>query len=446
MELLVVGLNHKTAPIEIRECLAFPGDKLEDALYKVHTLPSLKENMIVSTCNRVEVYAATRETEKAVRDLKEFLSQYHHLSLKEFERCLYTLVGGEAVTHIFRVASSLDSMVLGEPQILGQIKNAYDLSQQVKTSGLILHRLLHRAFHVAKRVRTETKIVIGAISVSSVAVELAKKIFGTLQKKTVLLIGAGEMCELAARHLASGGAEKILVTNRTYERAVSLAQEFRGEAIPFEDMPQGLKRVDIVISATGSPQYLIRHDQITKVIKDRRQKPIFFIDIADPRDIEPKVGDIENVYLYNIDDLQKVANENMKDREIEARKAEAIVRDEVLKFVNWYRSLDVTPTIVALRKKFEEIRRKELEKTLSLHPDLSEKEKKSLEALTSAIINKILHAPITLLKQTDEEAMSDLYLDALHALFGLSEKSLEAFLEKFEEEKKKEEPHLEDVP
>jgi glutamyl-tRNA reductase len=445
MELLVVGLNHKTAPIEIRECLAFPEDKLADALYKVHTLPSLKENMIISTCNRVEVYAATRETEKAILDLKEFLSQYHGIPLKEFEKRLYAYVGEEAVRHIFRVASSLDSMVLGEPQILGQIKDAYDLSQQVKTSGLILHRLLHRAFHVAKRVRTETKIIIGAISVSSVAVELAEKIFGILGKKTVLLIGAGEMCELAARHLVSVGVDKILVTNRTYERTVSLAQEFRGEAIPFEDMAQGLKRADIVISATNSPQYLIRHDQITKVIKDRRQKPIFFIDIADPRDIEPQVGDIENVYLYNIDDLQKVANENMKDREKEARNAEAIVQDEMVKFVNWYRSLDVTPTIVALRKKFEEIRKKELEKTLSLHPNLSEKEKQSLEALTSAIINKILHAPITLLKQTNEEAMADLYLDTLHALFGLPEKSLETFLEKLEGEKKKEETHPEDA-
>jgi glutamyl-tRNA reductase len=445
MELLVVGLNHNTAPIKIRECLAFPEDKIEDALYKVHILPSVKESMIVSTCNRVEVYAATRETEKAIHDLKDFLSQYHGISLKEFEKSLYTHVGEEAVRHIFRVASSLDSMVLGEPQILGQIKEAYDFSQQVKTSGLILHRLLHRAFHVAKRVRTETKIAISAVSVSSVAVELAEKIFGTLKKKTVLLIGAGEMCELAARYLVSGGVEKILVTNRTYERAVSLAQEFRGEAIPFEDRTQGLKKTDIVISATNSAQYLIGHDQMTKTMKDRKQKPIFFIDIADPRDIEPKVGDIENVYLYNIDDLQKVANENIKDREKEAQRAEAIVQDEVVKFVNWYRSLDVTPTIVALRKKFEEIRKKELEKTLSLHPNLSDKEKKSLEALTSAIINKILHTPITLLKQTNEEAMADLYLDALHALFGLPEKSLETFLEKFEEAEEKEETHLENA-
>ena len=445
MELLVIGLNHNTAPIEIRECLAFPEDKLEEALSKVHALSPVKEDMIVSTCNRVEVYATTRETEKAIHDLKGFLSQYHGISLKEFEKSLYIHVGEEAVRHIFRVASSLDSMVLGEPQILGQIKVAYDISQQANTSGLILHRLLHRAFHVAKRVRTETKIAISAVSVSSVAVELAKKIFGTLEKKTVLLIGAGEMCELAARHLVAGGVERMLVTNRTYERAVSLAQEFRGEAIPFEDLTQGLKKTDIVLSATNSPQYLIGHDQIAKVMKDRRQKPIFFIDIADPRDIEPKVGDMENVYLYNIDDLQKVANENVKDREKEAKKAETLVQDEVVKFVNWYRSLDVTPTIVALRKKFEEIRKKELEKTLSLHPDLSDKEKKSLEALTSAIINKILHTPVTLLKQTNEEAMADLYLDALHALFGLSETSLETTLKKLEETDDKEETNLEDA-
>jgi glutamyl-tRNA reductase len=423
MELLVVGLNHNTAPIEIRECLAFSEDKMEDALSKVHALPSVKENMIVSTCNRVEVYASTRETEKAVHDLRDFFSQYHGISLKDFEKSLYTHVGEEAVRHIFRVASSLDSMVLGEPQILGQIKEAYDLAQQANTSGLILHRLLHRAFHVAKKVRTETKIAISAVSVSSVAVELAEKIFGTLEKKTVLLIGAGEMCELAARHLVSGGIEKILVTNRTYERAVSLAQEFRGEAIPFEEMGLGLKKTDIVISATNSPQYLIGHDQITKVIRDRKQRPIFFIDIADPRDIEPKVGDIENVYLYNIDDLQKVANDNIKDREKEAQKAETIVQDEVVKFVNWYHSLEVTPTIIALREKFEAIRNRELGKILSLYPNLTEKEKQSLEAMTSAIINKILHGPLTLLKQTDEETMADLYLDTLRTLFQLPEKS-----------------------
>ena len=434
MELIVIGLNHKTASIDLRERMAFAEDQMETALHQVKSLPSLKENMILSTCNRVEIYAAVRETEKAVLDLKHFLSQYHGLPLREFEKNLYSFLGEEAVKHIFRVASSLDSMVVGEPQILGQIKSAYEMAVESKTSGIILHRLLHRAFHVAKRVRTETKIGDSAVSVSSVAIELAQKIFETLEKKTVLLIGAGEMCELSARHLVSGGVEKVWVTNRTYDRAVSLAQEFNGEAIPFDEMNQGLKKVDIVISATDSPQYLIRHDQMAKVIKERKQKPVFFIDIADPRDIEPSVGEIENVYLYNIDDLKKVADENIKDRGKEAQKAETIVQDEVIKFVNWYHSLEVTPTIVALRNKFEEIRKRELEKTLSLHPNLSDKEKKSLETLTSAIINKILHTPSALLKQTDEEAMADLYLDTLRTLFQLPEASPESFDETKEKE------------
>jgi glutamyl-tRNA reductase len=374
----------------------------------------------------VEIYAAARQTEKAFSDLKDFLSRYHSLPVKSFEKNLFLLTGQEAVKHIFRVASSLDSMVVGEPQILGQIKSAYNMATDAKTSGLILHRLLHRAFHVAKRVRTETKIGNSAVSVSFVAVELAKKIFGTLEKKSVLLIGAGEMCELAARHLISGGIEKVLVTNRTYERAVTLAKEFRGESIPFEEIHRGLRMVDIVISATDSPQYLLHHEEVAKVIRDRKQKPIFFIDIADPRDIEPKVGDIGNVYLYNIDDLQKVAYDNIQDREKEAQKAEAIVQEEVVKFVNWYQSLEVTPTIIALRKKFEEIRNKEMAKTFSLYPNLTDKERQSLEALTSAIINKILHSPLTLLKETDEEAMADLYVDTLRTLFRLTEKTPES--------------------
>ena len=421
MELIVIGLNHKTASIEIRERLAFSEDELEKALHQVQSLPSFKENMIVSTCNRVEIYGAARNEDRAAYELKQFLSKFHGLPLKEFESHLYLLTSEDAVRHIFRVASSLDSMVVGEPQILGQIKSAYQLSVESKTSGLILHRLLHRAFHVAKRVRAETLIGNSPVSVSSVAVELGKKIFETLEQKTVLLIGAGEMCELAAQHLMGAGVEKIIVTNRTYERAAALADQFKGEAVPFEEMNTGLKRADIVISATNSPQYLIRHDQIQRVMKDRRQKPIFFIDIADPRDIEPKVGDIENAYLYNLDDLQRVANDNIKDREKEAQKAETLVQEEVARFVSWYRSLEVTPTIAALRRKFEEIRKGELQKTLSLHPDLTEKEKRSLEAMTSAIINKILHSPLSLLKRTHEEAVTDLYVDSLRTLFEIQE-------------------------
>jgi glutamyl-tRNA reductase len=444
MELIVIGLNHETAPLEIRERLAFQEDRMGEALQQAKSLPTLKENMILSTCNRVEIYGAVRDIEKAILELKHFLSQYHEIALKEFEKNLYILVGEEVVRHMFRVASSLDSMVKGEPQILGQIKAAYSLATETKTSGFLLNKLLHRAFHVAKRVRTETKIGNSAVSVSYVAVELAKKIFGSLDKKTVLLIGAGEMCELAAQHLVSGGVEKVLVTNRTFERAATLAQAFKGEPIPFEEVYQGLKIADIVITSTGSPQYLIRHDQVSKVLKDRRQRPIFFIDIAVPRDIEPSVNDIENAYLYNMDDLQKVVNDNIEDREKEAQKAETIIREEVIKFVNWYRTLEVTPTITALRNKFEEIRKRELEKTLSLHPNLSEKEKQSLEALTSAIINKILHGPLTFLKQTDEGTLTDVYVDTLRSLFGLSEKSPEFSSERLKREKEAFKPN--DVP
>jgi len=420
IEIIVTGLNHKTAPIEIRERLSFQESELEEALLRVNLLPSIKENIILSTCNRVEIYAVTRNPETAIRELKEFLSQYHNIPLIDFERSIYSFISDEAVRHIFRVASSLDSMVVGEPQILGQIKNAYNIAMELKTSGFILHRLLHRAFHVAKRVRNETKISLSAVSVSSVAVDLAQKIFGNLEKKNILLVGAGEMSELAARHFISAGVEKIVITNRTFERALSLAKEFKGEAIPFEDMNKGLKNADIVLSATDSPQYIIQYEQMIKVMKERKQKPIFLIDISDPRNIEPRVGNIENIYLYNIDDLQNIAKENIKDREKEAQKAESIIQEELIKFVKWYQSLQLTPTIVALRKKFDEIRKKELEKMLSMHPNLSEKERKSLEAMTLAIINKILHDPLTQLKKRDEDIVAELYIDAIRTLFQLS--------------------------
>ena len=419
MDLILVGLNHKTAPIEIRECLAFSPEKLEEACGEVRKLPLLKETMILSTCNRVEIYALAQDPGPAVGELKRFLSAFHQYPLEKFEQSLYSPVGEEAVKHIFRVASSLDSMVVGETQILGQLKDAYETATGNKTAGPILHRLLPLAFHVAKRVRTETKIGNRAVSVSSVAVELARKIFETLEGKTALLIGAGEMVELATQHLVADGVGKVLVTNRTQERAVALAQKFGGEAVPFGQREKGLVRADIVISATNSPDFVLGYDQMARVMKERKQTPLFLIDIADPRDVEPRVNDLENVYLYNIDHLQKVADENIRDREKEARKAEGIVEGEVAEFVRWYRSLALTPTIVALRQKFEGIREKELEKTLAHLPNLSEKERKFVEGLTAAIVNKILHSPLSQLKSVTDSARSDSYLDALQALFQL---------------------------
>lgn len=417
----MIGLNHRTAPLEIREKISFPEEGLVRCLETLQDLSSLTEGLILSTCNRVEIYAATRDPERGVEEIKGFLAQQHHLHLLEFESTLYALQGEEVVRHIFRVASSLDSMVVGEPQILGQLKEAYRTARTTRTTGTLLNRLLHRTFSVAKRVRTETSIGDRAVSVSFVAVELAKKIFGHLEGREVLIIGAGEMCELAAQHLVRGGVKGVTVTNRTWERAMGLAEKFNGEAIPFAEFPNSLLRVDIVISSTSSPDYILRKKEVSKIIRERKNRPLFFIDIAVPRDIDPQVNSVDNVYLYDIDDLQEVAETNIKGRQQEAQRAEEIVATEMEKFCRWYQSLEVVPTIVSLRERLEKIRKRELEKTLSSIPQLSEKERMALEALTVAIVKKILHSPITFLKETSQDSEGELYVDVVKKLFKLKE-------------------------
>ena len=420
-EVILVGLNHRTAHIEIRERIAFPEEGLDRYMKALYNLPTLAEGLILSTCNRVEIYAATSDPDKGIEEIKRFLAQQHHLDLSEFEDTLYVLHGEKLVEHLFRVASSLDSMVVGEPQILGQIKGAYRVAHASKTTGTLLNKLLHKAFSVAKRVRTETSIGNRAVSVSFVAVELAKKIFAHLEGREVLIIGAGEMCELAAQHLVRGGITKVLVTNRTWERAMELAERFHGEAIPFSELPQALVRADIVISSTGSPDFVVKKEEVSSIMKRRKNSPLFFIDIAVPRDIDPDVNTIDNIYLYDIDDLQEVAEANIKDRQHEAHKAEAIVSTEVEKFCRWYQSLEAVPTIVSLQKKVEEIREKELAKTLAALPQLSDKEKKAMEAFSEAIVKKILHGPITLLKKTGPNSEGETYVDLVKKLFRLDE-------------------------
>jgi glutamyl-tRNA reductase len=420
-EVILVGLNHRTAHIEIRERIAFPEDGLDRYMKALYNLPSLTEGLVLSTCNRVEIYAATRDPEKGVEEIKEFLAQQHRFPLPEFEDTLYVLQGEELVRHIFRVASSLDSMVVGEPQILGQIKGAYRVAHAARTTSTLLNKLLHKTFSVAKRVRTETSIGNRAVSVSFVAVELAKKIFAHLEEREVLIIGAGEMCELAAQHLVRAGVIRVLVTNRTWERAVELAERFHGEAIPFSELPTTLLRADIVISSTGSPDLILRREEVSSIIRKRKHKPLFFIDIAVPRDIDPQVNTIDNVYHYDIDDLQEVAEANMKDRQHEARRAEAIVATEVEQFCNWYQSLEVVPTIVSLQEKMEEMRKRELAKTLSALPKLSDKERRALEVLSEAIVKKILHGPITLLKKQSRNSEGESYVDVIKKLFNLDE-------------------------
>ena len=420
-EVILIGLNHRTAPLEIRERISFPEEDLTLYLKRLSNLPSLTEGLILSTCNRVELYGIAKNSEGVVNELKEFLAHQHNLPLPAIENTLYILKGEEVVKHIFRVASSIDSMVVGEPQILGQLKRAYRLAHTARTTGILLNKLFHKAFSVAKRVRTETSIGNRAVSVSFVAVELAKKIFGHLEGREVLIIGAGEMCELAAQYLTRGGVKKVIVSNRTWERALNLAEKFNGEAIPFTEFPNSLLRVDIVISSTGSPDFILRKEVVSRIIKERKHRPLFFIDIAVPRDIDPQVNSIDNIYLYDIDDLQEVAEVNVKNRQQEARKAEDIVAIEVEKFCRWHQSLDVFPTIVSLLQKLDEIRAKELQKTLSSLPQLSEKERAALEKLTNSIVKKMLHDPITLLKQTNKDSEGVLYVDIVKKLFKLDE-------------------------
>ncbi len=419
MHIVIVGLSHKTAPVEIREKLAFAPTAMERPLQQMLKLPTIAEGLIVSTCNRVELCAVTKEPDAATAALKRFLAEYHEISPEEISESLFYYQGEEAIRHLFRVSSSLDSMVLGEPQILGQIKTAYGYAAEFKTAGLILNRFLHKAFSVAKRVRTETAIASNAVSVSFAAVELARKIFDRLDNKGVMIIGAGEMCELAARHFVNNGISKVLVTNRTFERAETLATEFNGKAVPFDSFIDHLAEVDIVMTSTGAPNFILGKRQMEEVLKRRKNKPMFLIDIAVPRDIDPKVNSLDNTYLYDVDDLQGVVQANLKERKKEASKAEAIVEQEIGQFHQWLGNLEVKPTVVALRRKFEDIRKQELEKTFGNLKDLSSKQRKSIEAMTGAIINKVLHQPTAVLKNSQNDVSGEDYVDAVRTLFDL---------------------------
>jgi glutamyl-tRNA reductase len=426
-DILIVGLNHRSAPIEVRESVAFENSYVHGALVRLREYPTIDEGVILSTCNRVEVVAAAGDCETASKEIGAFLDeQRQQRHVESLDRHVYVYRGPDAVRHLFRVAASLDSMVVGEPQILGQLKQYYDTAQQAGTVGAILHRLFHRSFSVAKRVRSETGIGSGAVSVSSIAVDLAKRIFDRFDDKTVMLIGAGKMGDLMARYLQSNGVHSMMVTNRTFDRAVELAEKIQGSPIRFEDFPRYLKLADLVIGCAGSPDVVIDAGTVERVLRERKQKAMFFIDIGDRRNFDPKINDLDNVYLYNIDDLRSVAEDNLQERANEAEKAEAIVREEVQSFIRWMGSLDRVPTITALRDHFEEIRRREIEKSLGGGlKDLSAVQRAALDDLTTAMINKLLHAPISQLKKSPNDGGDDdttLYVAALKRLFGLEGK------------------------
>jgi glutamyl-tRNA reductase len=419
-EIVLLGLNHKTAPIELRECIAFAPDQTADALVYLKNEPEVSEVLLFSTCNRVEVLLVTEQITEAVDKAKRLIARFNQIALSEFENVLYIHTGDQAVRHIFRVAASLDSMVVGEPQILGQIKQAYRLATQQRAAGVVLNRLLHRAFFVAKRIRSETGIGGHAVSISYAAIEMGRKIFGSLEGKKVLLIGAGEMAELAVAHLIRNRAGDILVANRTFERAVELGRRFRGSPIKFEELIASLSDVDIVISSTGSPDFVVKREHLKGVLRKRRNRPLFFIDIAVPRDIDPHINRLSNTYVYDIDDLKGVIDENIGDRQREAIKGERIVEEAVINFRRWYDSLDVVPTIKALRKKLEDIAAVEVKKTLQAD-GVSEEGRQAVERMTQSLINKILHDPTDVLKRNGCQGGRSAYLDITRKLFKLDE-------------------------
>jgi glutamyl-tRNA reductase len=419
MKFQLIGVNHKSAPIEVRERLAIPESRLPEALRRLADHPGVDEGMILSTCNRVEVLA---QTKNGSVDLRGFLRDYFHLDPAEYEAHLYEHHEGEAIRHLFRVSSSLDSMVVGEPQILGQVKEAYATARAVGAVHSQLDLLLTRAFAVAKRVRTETAVGSSAVSVASVAVELAKKIFGSLQGKHVYLVGAGKMSELAARHLLAHGAEAIFVANRTHERAQQLAAKFDGHAILFEQLYETCDRADIVITSTGAPHAIFRREHGELFLARRKNRPMFFIDIAVPRDVDPGMNKLDGIFVYDIDDLQQAVSSHVDDRRKEAERAEAIVTAEVERFEIRLQTLDVVPTIVSLQDHLETIRQAEIDRVRGRLGSLSPEQELAVEALTRGIVSKIMHTPISALKTAVREPEATTVIDLVRRLFNLQEK------------------------
>ncbi|MGH9601399.1 MAG: glutamyl-tRNA reductase [Terriglobales bacterium] len=411
-------MNHRTAPVEVRERLAIPESRLAEATRRLAGHPGVEEAMVLSTCNRVELL--TRVTNGRV-DLQSFLGEYFEVDAAAYAPHLYECEGRDAVRHIFRVAASLDSMIVGEPQILGQVKESYAVARSVGTVHSQLDALLTRAFAVAKRVRTETAVGSSAVSVASAAVDLARKIFGSLAGKQVFLVGAGKMSELAARHLISHGASAVFVANRTHERAVELAGKFDGQAILFEQLYETVDRADIVISSTGAPHHIFRREHGELFLNRRRNRPMFFIDIAVPRDVDPAMAKLEGIFVYDIDDLQAVVAAHVDDRQREAERAAVIVDTEVERFAARMSSLKVVPTIVSLQEHLETIRQAEVDRSRARLGPLTPDQELAIEALTHGIINKILHTPLVTLKTAAAQPEVTTLVEVIRRLFQLGE-------------------------
>lgn len=422
MRIAICGLSHRTAPVEVREKLAFPAPALPEALTELSHLEGVREGMILSTCNRVEL-ALSLDDQTSLNDaLDRFFSGQLQLGLDKIDRYLYKHEGRDAMRHLFRVAASLDSMVVGEPQILGQLKDAYSVAKEMGTVSGHLDQLVTRAFHVAKRVRSETEIGESAVSVSYAAVELAREIFGNLNGSKVMLIGAGKMSELAARHLKNVGAKQIYVTNRTYDRAVELARAFDGWIIDYANFKQTLPSVDIVITSTGAREPILTREDMRAAMRARRNKPMFLVDIAVPRNIEPDVAGMDGVFLYDIDDLQKVVERNLKGREMAAEHAARIVEEEMQWVESRLREREVSPAIVTLQGRLEEIRAAEVERFRGKLGPLSPAQEEAVEAMTRGIINKIAHGAIAELRRQGSQGDPQSLIETLRRVFRLETK------------------------
>jgi len=420
LDITLVGINHVTTPVEIREKLTSSFNVPKDP-FELKQLNNFNELFFISTCNRFELLVLSSDHTQAYNILSAYLCEKMNISYIEGEKHVYSYCNEQAVKHLFRVASSLDSMIVGEPQILGQMKEAYRQTTDAKLSGTIINRMLHKSFFTAKRVRNETRIANSAVSISYAAVELARKIFDSLQGKKIMLIGAGEMAELAAEHFKKHGCSQIIVVNRTLSKAMELAESFNGKTAPFDDRLKLLDEVDIVLSSTGAPGFVIKKEDTKGLMRKRRNRPLFLIDIAVPRDIDPALNDIGNVFVYDIDGLKGIIDSNIKDREKEALKANHIIEEEIIKLMEWLKTLDVVPVIKALKTKAELICQNELNKTLSNMSHLNKKDSAAIETLTHSIVNKLLNDPIIFLKRKKDRKTLNIFLDYTRQLFDLDD-------------------------
>lgn len=435
MDIFAIGLNYKTAPVEIREKFAISDSQVGDVIYSLLEIDEILEMCLISTCNRVEIYGVANGLDRLKTDIVRQLSKYFSMPIDSFEKYIFFYTGRDAITHIFRVSSSLDSMVIGEPQIVCQFKDSFSKARDYRVVKHILTRLFDKALNVSKKVRTSTGISKRAVSISYAAAMLAKKIFGNLRDKNVLVLGAGEMAELAAKNLSSIGVKHIFVSNRTFEKAVELAEKFGGSAIRFNKFIEFLPEVDIVIVSTGAPEPIIKKEDIKSVMKYRKS-PLFIIDISVPRNVEDTVNEIEGVYLYNIDDLKSIVNSNIEQRKIEAQRAELLLEQEVDKFIKWLEVQKIAPVISSVRAYADSLRQKQLQRLFKEMPYLTQKERENIDIAMKSLINKLLHRPTAFIKDKAIKENNDIYIKIFQDMFSPRWDSRNKLSEKMEDVEK----------